>query len=133
LVVRPSDTKTSVKEGETSPMAVIGKWLPSTVWILRFSKYSLTLVREAALFVIWLEVVESKYQGDDVERFLPKSPKAENAKMIICWIMAGVTNWTGVGALCLRGEEPIETIYVVSVFLGGRIRHSLMICPSFLQ
>jgi hypothetical protein len=47
--------------------------------------------------------------------------------------MAGVTDWTGVGALCVRGEEPTETVYVVSVFLGGRVGHSLMIWPSFLQ
>jgi hypothetical protein len=41
--------------------------------------------------------------------------------------MAGVTNWTGVGALCVRGEEPTEIVYVVSVFLGGRVGHSLTI------
>jgi len=45
--------------------------------------------------------------------------------------MAGVTDWTGVGAPCVRGEEPIETVYVVSVFLGGRVGHSLMIWPFF--
>jgi hypothetical protein len=30
-----------------------------------------------------LEAAESKYQEDDVERFLPESPKVENAEMII--------------------------------------------------
>jgi hypothetical protein len=47
--------------------------------------------------------------------------------------MAGVTDWTGVGALYVRGEEPTETVYAVSIFLGGRVGHFLMIWPSFLQ
>ena len=47
--------------------------------------------------------------------------------------MAGVADWTGGGALCVRGEEPTETVYAVSIFLGGQVGHSLMIWPSFLQ
>lgn len=101
LVVRLGKTKTSFREEEISPVVVIGKWLPLAVWILRFLEYLFALVRKWALFVVWLEAPESKYQVDDVGKALSKSPKVENADMITCWIISGVTGWIGIGVFCV--------------------------------
>lgn len=77
LLFRSEETKTLVKDEEISPTTVIAKWLPSVVWILRSPKYLVALVRKWALFVIWLEAIDSKYQGTKDEKVLPESPNAE--------------------------------------------------------
>ena len=86
---------------------------------------------------MWWEAAESKYQGEDLKKGLPESPNEENIEMIIFSIILGVTE-----ALCVRCavstelpalKEPTKIVYVVPDLLGGRIGHSLMIWPSFLQ